>query len=73
MISVEVVPNEVGGDSRAPAQPNVLIAAGGSGHAFKFAPVMGGLIADALDGERHPRFRARALGASARGDAARPS
>lgn len=56
---------------RAPSQPNLLVAAGGSGHAFKFAPVLGALIADALDGALHPRFRARALTSVSRGDAAR--
>lgn len=58
---------------RAPQHANVLVAAGGSGHAFKFAPVLGGMIADALDGIVHPRFRARSGVAQMRGDAARPS
>lgn len=56
---------------RAPGLPNVLVAAGGSGHAFKFAPLLGGLVADALDGDLHPRFRARSLATPSRGDAAR--
>ena len=56
---------------RAPSQPNLLVAAGGSGHAFKFAPVLGALIADALDGDLHPRFRARTMATLTRGDAAR--
>ncbi|HVV88534.1 MAG TPA: FAD-dependent oxidoreductase, partial [Kofleriaceae bacterium] len=56
---------------RAPGQPRVLVAAGGSGHAFKFAPLLGALIADAADGALHPRFRARTLTAVTRGDAAR--
>lgn len=58
---------------RAPTRPDVLVAAGGSGHAFKFAPVLGGMIADAVDGTLHPRFRARSIVAETRGDAARPS
>lgn len=36
-----------------PGRPGLFVAAGGSGHAFKFAPVLGGLIADAV--ERVPR------------------
>jgi glycine/D-amino acid oxidase-like deaminating enzyme len=31
---------------------NLYIACGGSGHAFKFAPLLGGWIADAIEG-RH--------------------
>lgn len=34
---------------RHPAHANLTVAAGGSGHAFKFAPVLGGIIADAVD------------------------
>jgi glycine/D-amino acid oxidase-like deaminating enzyme len=40
----------------------LVVAAGDSGHGFKFAPVLGGLIADALEGRSNeflPRFRAR--------------
>lgn len=58
---------------RDPTRPEVLIAAGGSGHAFKFAPLLGPLIADALDGDLHARFRAREIAAVTRGDAARPT
>lgn len=55
-----------------PARPNVIVAAGGSGHAFKFAPALGELIADALDGKVVERFRWRPeLAAPSRGDAAR--
>ena len=32
-----------------PQRPGLCVAAGDSGHAFKFAPVLGGLIADALE------------------------
>lgn len=46
-----------------PDRPGLVVAAGDSGHAFKFAPVVGGLIADVV--ERKPndwaaRFRWRA-------------
>jgi glycine/D-amino acid oxidase-like deaminating enzyme len=40
--------------ARHPARPNVTIATGGSGHAFKFAPILGDLIADIHLGEPHP-------------------
>ncbi len=57
-----------------PEQPNLVIAAGGSGHAFKFAPVLGELIADAVFGTTTPRFRWRPeLAATSSGDAARCS
>ena len=32
-----------------PQRPGLCVAAGDSGHAFKFAPVLGGLIADAVE------------------------
>lgn len=32
-----------------PEKEGLVVAAGGSGHGFKFAPVMGGLIADAVE------------------------
>jgi glycine/D-amino acid oxidase-like deaminating enzyme len=35
-----------------PAHPGLIVASGDSGHAFKFAPVLGELIADAV--ERKP-------------------
>ena len=38
--------------------PGLLVATGGSGHAFKFAPLLGGLIADVLEG-RANRYAAR--------------
>lgn len=34
-----------------PAREGVVVATGGSGHAFKFAPVLGGMIADATEGK----------------------
>jgi glycine/D-amino acid oxidase-like deaminating enzyme len=42
-----------------PARPGVVLATGGSGHAFKFAPLLGALIADAVEGGGLPRFRWR--------------
>jgi len=42
-----------------PARPELVVATGGSGHAFKFAPVLGDIIADAVDGAVTPRFRWR--------------
>ncbi|HEX2569752.1 MAG TPA: hypothetical protein VH877_09355 [Polyangia bacterium] len=35
-----------------------MVAAGGSGHGFKFAPVLGELIADAVEG-RASRYAAK--------------
>jgi len=45
--------------ARDPAHPSLVLATGGSGHAFKFAPMLGGLIADAVEGHERPRFRWR--------------
>jgi len=33
-----------------PGQEGVTVAAGGSGHAFKFTPALGGIVADAVEG-----------------------
>jgi glycine/D-amino acid oxidase-like deaminating enzyme len=47
---------------RDPSRPGVTLASGGSGHAFKFAPCLGVLIADAVEGVDNPwlpRFRWR--------------
>ncbi len=47
---------------RHPGRPGLAVAAGGSGHGFKFAPIMGQLIADAALGQGNPlldRFRWR--------------
>jgi len=61
--------------ARHPARPNLTVATGGSGHGFKFAPVLGELIADAVFGRTNRfthKFRWRAdLAAPFRGDAAR--
>jgi glycine/D-amino acid oxidase-like deaminating enzyme len=35
--------------ARDPERPGLTVAAGGSGHGFKFAPVVGDLVADAVD------------------------
>lgn len=48
---------------RVPGRPDLTVAAGGSGHGFKFAPVLGTIIADAVEGRANPwspRFRWRA-------------
>ena len=45
-----------------PDRPGLVVAAGDSGHGFKFAPVMGGLIADVVEGKPNAwagRFRWR--------------
>jgi glycine/D-amino acid oxidase-like deaminating enzyme len=47
-----------------PSRPGLTVAAGGSGHAFKFAPVLGSIIADAVEGRQNPilqKFRWRIL------------
>jgi len=35
---------------RDPERPGLIVASGGSGHGFKFAPVLGDVIADAVEG-----------------------
>lgn len=35
---------------RDPERPGLVVAAGGSGHAFKFAPVLGPIVADVIEG-----------------------
>ncbi|BCL79143.1 N-methyltryptophan oxidase [Ktedonobacteria bacterium brp13] len=45
-----------------PQRAGLTVATGDSGHGFKFAPVLGGLIADAIEGKPNPwlpRFRWR--------------
>jgi len=63
--------------ARHPGRPNLIVATGGSGHGFKFAPILGELIADAVLGRPNrfaARFRWRTdLSGSFRGDAARSS
>ena len=46
----------------APERPGLVVAAGDNGHGFKFAPVLGKLIADAVEGKSNPlseKFRWR--------------
>ena len=48
--------------ARDPDQPGLVIAAGDSGHGFKFAPVLGEIIADAVEERSNPlleKFRWR--------------
>ncbi len=54
-----------------PADPSLVVATGGSGHAFKFAPLLGEWIADAVEGRVVPRFRWRAGSSGAGEEAAR--
>ncbi len=45
-----------------PERPGLIVAAGDSGHGFKFAPVLGEIIADAVEGKFNPlqqKFRWR--------------
>jgi glycine/D-amino acid oxidase-like deaminating enzyme len=48
--------------ARDPDRDGLTVASGGSGHGFKFAPVLGRIIADTVEGRDHPlagRFRWR--------------
>lgn len=59
--------------ARHPERPGLAVAAGGSGHGFKFAPVLGELIATLALGEPHAlarKFRWRADVAGAAGNEA---
>jgi glycine/D-amino acid oxidase-like deaminating enzyme len=42
-----------------PDRAGLTITAGDCGHGFKFAPVLGGIIADAVEGKINPKFRWR--------------
>ncbi|MCA9975598.1 MAG: FAD-dependent oxidoreductase [Anaerolineales bacterium] len=58
---------------RHPEIEGLTVAAGGSGHGFKFAPILGKLIADALTGQANvwlPKFRWRDLGNETQGEEA---
>lgn len=58
---------------RHPTLAGLVVAAGGSGHGFKFGPLFGGLIANAVEGkedERLRKFRWRQAPAGARGQEA---
>ncbi|MEX2143340.1 MAG: hypothetical protein WD740_02000, partial [Anaerolineales bacterium] len=41
-----------------PERPGLLVSAGGSGHAFKFTPLIGRITADVLEGKPN-RYAAR--------------
>jgi glycine/D-amino acid oxidase-like deaminating enzyme len=58
---------------RHPRTEGLLVAAGGSGHAFKFAPLLGTWAADSLEGIPNPdleRFRWREVQPDATGEEA---
>jgi glycine/D-amino acid oxidase-like deaminating enzyme len=61
--------------SRDPERPGLIVAAGDNGHGFKFAPVLGELIADAVEDKPNPllkKFRWRPeVGTDDRKEAAR--
>jgi glycine/D-amino acid oxidase-like deaminating enzyme len=57
-----------------PAREGLIVAAGDSGHAFKFAPVLGALIADAVEGNPNSllaKFRWRPEAQASGSEAAR--
>jgi glycine/D-amino acid oxidase-like deaminating enzyme len=57
---------------RDPDRPGLVVAGGGSGHGFKFAPVLGALIADAVEGRTSRwsvRFRWRDAGVARKEEA----
>ena len=57
---------------RHPELRGLSVASGGSGHGFKFAPVLGPLVADAVEGKENPElapFRWREGGPERREDA----
>ena len=49
-----------------PAREGLVVATGGSGHGFKFAPLLGELVADAVGGSEVGRFGWRTEGGSRR-------
>lgn len=54
-----------------PGRDGLVVASGGSGHGFKMAPVLGGLVADAAEGKVNPwtrKFRWRSLDAATRAE-----
>lgn len=58
---------------RHPEREGLSVSTGGSGHGFKFAPVLGPLTADVLEGKPNPwaaKFRWRELGGHVRGEEA---
>jgi glycine/D-amino acid oxidase-like deaminating enzyme len=55
MCMYDMTPDEDFVIDRVPGHENVVLAAGFSGHGFKFAPVVGELVADMLM-DREPEF-----------------
>lgn len=58
---------------RHPEISGLTVASGGSGHGFKFAPILGGLIADAFEEKPNswlPKFAWREFGEGAQGEEA---
>lgn len=58
---------------RHPERAGLSVSTGGSGHGFKFAPVLGGLAADVVEGKANPwaaKFAWRALDAGTSGEEA---
>ena len=56
-----------------PGTEGLVVASGGSGHGFKFAPLLGKLIADCVERKPNPwleKFRWRNLGAGTKGEEA---
>ena len=54
-------------------RPGLTVAAGDSGHGFKFAPLWGGWIADSVEGKSNPqleKFRPRDMGGQSSGQEA---
>eukprot|EP01104_Vermistella_antarctica_P019157 TRINITY_DN7377_c0_g1_i1.p1 TRINITY_DN7377_c0_g1~~TRINITY_DN7377_c0_g1_i1.p1 ORF type:complete len:463 (+),score=49.02 TRINITY_DN7377_c0_g1_i1:24-1412(+) len=56
---------------RVPGYHGLVVATGGSGHGFKFGPILGDLVANAVEGKVHPRFKWRSRSNSSRLEAAR--
>ena len=48
-----------------PERPGLVVAAGDSGHGFKFAPMIGGLIADVVEGKAERLGRSILMAAAA--------
>ena len=56
-----------------PEKKGLSVASGGSGHGFKFAPILGPLIADMVESKANPwleKFRWRSLGADTKAEEA---
>lgn len=53
-----------------PQRQGLTVAAGGSGHGFKFAPILGDIIADTVAGKTNPKFRWRTLTPETKGEEA---